>query len=172
MSKTVLFQAIPFSISKLFSTIWYIERTISSATTPGQCGPGSDRNDRVLHIPQSSSITGASPSDCFVSYQDTRRGSLTPPQRSSRCIQQPQPTGSGRFSGCYPLCLYRTDDYKSLPAGQHWCVSTGESCFWVCPCFSSIAQFILKLCSTQKRILVNIYLPTPPHDQDATKGHF
>ena len=38
--------------------------TLSSATTPGQ----SDNNERVLRIPQSSCITGASPSDCLVSY--------------------------------------------------------------------------------------------------------
>ena len=42
--------------------------TFSGATTPGQSGPGSDGNEGVLHITQSSSITEASPSDCFVSY--------------------------------------------------------------------------------------------------------
>ena len=35
---------------------------------PGQSGPGSDGNKEVLSIPQSSSITGTSPSDCLVSY--------------------------------------------------------------------------------------------------------
>ena len=35
-------------------------------------GPGSDGNKGVLSIPQSSSIAGISPSDCLVSYQDTR----------------------------------------------------------------------------------------------------
>ena len=34
----------------------------------GQSGPGSDGNEGVLHIPQSYSITGTSPSDCLVSY--------------------------------------------------------------------------------------------------------
>ena len=43
-------------------------RLLSGTTTPGHSGPGSDGNEGVLHIPQSSSITGASPSDCFVSY--------------------------------------------------------------------------------------------------------
>ena len=42
--------------------------TLSSATTPHQSGPGSDGNKGALNIPQSSSITGASPSDCLVSY--------------------------------------------------------------------------------------------------------
>ena len=35
---------------------------------PGQSGPVSDGNKGVLRIPQSSSITGTSPSDCLVSY--------------------------------------------------------------------------------------------------------
>ena len=38
---------------------------ISETTTPGQNGPGSNGNEGVLHIPISSSITGASPSDCL-----------------------------------------------------------------------------------------------------------
>ena len=42
--------------------------TLSSATTPGQSGPGSDGNQGALHIPQNSSITGTSPSDYLVSY--------------------------------------------------------------------------------------------------------
>ena len=61
-----------------FSSIWTIGRALLSATTPGQSEPGSDGNEGVLHIPQSSRITGTSPSDCLVSYQDTQRKSLTP----------------------------------------------------------------------------------------------
>ena len=45
-----------------------IDRSLSGATTLGQSGPGSNGIDGVLHIPQSSSITEASPSDCSVSY--------------------------------------------------------------------------------------------------------
>ena len=41
---------------------------LSGATIPGQSGPGSDGNEGVLRIPQSSSITGASLSDCLVPY--------------------------------------------------------------------------------------------------------
>ena len=66
--KTVLFQTIQFSISTQFSYIWPIDRTLSGATTLRQSGSGSDDNKGVLHIPQSSGITGTSPSDCFVSY--------------------------------------------------------------------------------------------------------
>ena len=48
------------------SYILPIDRTLSGATTLGQSEPGSDGNEEVLHIPQSSSITGASLSDCLV----------------------------------------------------------------------------------------------------------
>ena len=43
-----------------------IDRTLSGATIQGRSGPMS--NEGVLYIPQSSTITGASPSDCLVSY--------------------------------------------------------------------------------------------------------
>ena len=67
-SQTILFQAIQFSIILQFSSIWLIDRTLSGATTSGLSGPGSDGNEGVLRIPQSSSITWASPSDCLISY--------------------------------------------------------------------------------------------------------
>ena len=58
-----------FSLASVqFSSIWPIDRTLSGATTLGQSGPESDGNEEVLYIPQSSSITGASPPDCLVSY--------------------------------------------------------------------------------------------------------
>ena len=50
MSKTVLFQVIQFSISAQLSSIWHIDRTLSSATTPGQNGPESDSNEGVLYF--------------------------------------------------------------------------------------------------------------------------
>ena len=43
------------------SSIWPIDRTLSGATTPGQSWPGSNGNEGVLRIPQSSNITGALP---------------------------------------------------------------------------------------------------------------
>ena len=45
-----------------------IDRALSGASTPGHSGPGSDGNEGVLRIPQSSSIVGTSPSDCLVLY--------------------------------------------------------------------------------------------------------
>ena len=98
MAKTVQFQTIPFNVStqltcqnssiqaNLFSvstqfkcknskfskprlfSIRPIDRTLSGATIPGQSGHGSDGSEGVLWIPQSSSITGTSRSDCLVSY--------------------------------------------------------------------------------------------------------
>ena len=47
------------------NSIWSIDKTLSDANTLGQSGSGSDGNEGVLYIPQSSSITGASPSDCL-----------------------------------------------------------------------------------------------------------
>ena len=66
--KKVLFQEIRFGTNTQFSSIWPIERSQSGATTPGQSGSGNNDNEGVLRIPQSSSITGTTPSDYLVSY--------------------------------------------------------------------------------------------------------
>ena len=53
------------------SKTWYnfpIGRTLTVDTTAGQSGPESNGKAEVLHIPQCSSITGASPSGSLVSY--------------------------------------------------------------------------------------------------------
>ena len=44
-----------------------MHETLTGITTPSQSRHGSNGNEEVLHIPQSSSI-GASPSDDLVSY--------------------------------------------------------------------------------------------------------
>ena len=73
--KTVQFQTIQFSISTQFSSIRPIYRTLPGAIIPR---PRSDGDEGVLRIPQSSSITGTPPSDCLVSYQDTRWTGILP----------------------------------------------------------------------------------------------
>ena len=85
-----------------FRSIWSIDRILSGTITPGQSGPGSDDNEGVLHIPQISSITGTSPSHCLVLYprHSLEGGALTPLQRCSRYILQPQPTGQFCVSVC------------------------------------------------------------------------
>ena len=105
-TKTVQFQAIQFSISTQFSSIWLIDRILSGASTPGQSGPGSDGKEVALCISQSSGITGTSPSDCLVSYPGHSLGGwwgLTPLHRCRRCILLPQPTVQGET---------RTDVYE------------------------------------------------------------
>ena len=42
----------------LFKIGFGFDRAQSGASIPGQSGPGSNGNEGVLHIPQSSSITG------------------------------------------------------------------------------------------------------------------
>ena len=63
----------------------------SGATTPGQSGPGSNGNEGVLRIPQSSSTAGTSPSDCLVSYQDTRWGEGSYPSAEKQSVYSTAP---------------------------------------------------------------------------------
>ena len=60
------------------SSIWPKDRTLPVATTSGQSGPGSNGNEEVLCIPQCSSVTDASPSDCLMSYQGHSLGGGLP----------------------------------------------------------------------------------------------
>ena len=77
--------------------IWPIEKTLLGATSSGKSELGSDSYDGVLRIPQSSSITGVSPSDCLVSYLGhLLEGSLNPLQWCSWCIPQ-LPTGLVKY---------------------------------------------------------------------------
>ena len=70
---TVLFRRIQFSMSQ-------------------QSEPGSNSNEGVLGIPQSSSITGTTPSDSLVSFLGMR-GGVYPTAEMSQYILHPQPTG-------------------------------------------------------------------------------
>ena len=101
---TVLFQTIQFSISIRFSSIWPINRTLSSATTPGLSGTGSNGNKGVLRIPQSSGITGAYSSDYLVlhsghslweSYPSAEMQSVysASPADWTKCWRDQMPTG-------------------------------------------------------------------------------
>ena len=54
---------------------FFSDRTLSGATTSGQSRPGSDGNERVLRISQSSIISGASQSDYLISYPEPSLGS-------------------------------------------------------------------------------------------------
>ena len=65
----------------------------------GQSGPGSNGNEGVLCIPQSSSITGTSASDCLVSFQDTHWRGWLLFCRNAVDILQLQLTGQGKIEG-------------------------------------------------------------------------
>ena len=67
MSK-LLFQTIQFSINKQFSSTGPIDRTLSDASITGPTEHENNDNKEQLRVPQSSSISGASSSDCLVSY--------------------------------------------------------------------------------------------------------
>ena len=73
------------------SSIWLADGILTGITNPGQ----SNGNEEILH--SKSSRTGASLSDCSVSYPlllwFRRGGALTFLQRYSQCILRPQLTG-------------------------------------------------------------------------------
>ena len=71
-----------------FSFISSIDRTLSGASTLSQSGLGSNGKQGVLCIPQSSK-TGASLSDCFVSYPRHSLSGCSSWQRRSQWILQP-----------------------------------------------------------------------------------
>ena len=97
---------------------------------PGQSGPGSNDNEGVLRIIQSPSITWTSPSDCLVSYPGHSwwGGGLTPLQRSSRCILQPQPTGQHSLlgGGASHSLGNKPSSYPLLGWGCWCCLDTGR----------------------------------------------
>ena len=89
-----LLKTVHFSISMLLVLFNPQIGPLSGATTPGQSGHGSDGNEGILRIPQSSITAGTSPSDCLVSYPgQSLVGCPTSQQGCSQCILQPQPTG-------------------------------------------------------------------------------
>ena len=65
-------------------------------TTPGQSAPGSNDNERVLCIPQSSSITGVSSSDCLVSYSGHSYGGVLPLYREAVGVYSTAPVDRAR----------------------------------------------------------------------------
>ena len=88
-----LFQVLLF---KPYNYIWAIDRTLTSTTIPAQSGLGSNGNEDILYIPQSSR-TGASASHSLLSYPGhtvaVGWGDLNPLERFSRRSLQPHPFG-------------------------------------------------------------------------------
>ena len=88
-----------------------MDSALSGATTPGQSGPGSGGNKGVLRIPQSSSITGTSPSDCLVSYPGHSSGGYPSAEVQSVYSTAPADWGMGRSTNInqpstLPVCLF------------------------------------------------------------------
>ena len=82
------------------SSIWPIDRTQS-----GQNGPESDGNERILRIPQSSRITGGSPSDCLLSYPEhSLEGFLPHCRLAVGVFCSPRPLGNLTVIGGLPCC--------------------------------------------------------------------
>ena len=78
---------------RLNSLMWFIDRTLTGTTKPGQSEPGSQGNEAVIHIPQ---IPGLEPQYqmkfSVISRTYAGRRSLLPLQRCSRHYLQPQST--------------------------------------------------------------------------------
>ena len=111
--KTVLFQAIQFGISTLFSSICHIDRTLSGATIQGHSEPRRDGNERVFYIPQSSSITGTLPSDFLISYPGHLLGwSYTSAEVQSVYSTAPADWAKRNSVLWYDTQLYRMIKYK------------------------------------------------------------
>ena len=113
--QTVLFPVIQCSISHLFahslmsnSSIWPIDRILSGAITLGQSGPGSDGNEGVLHIPQSSGITGASLSDCLMSYLGHSVGEILTPSAEMQSVYSTMQTQNVNF--LWPISIELTSN--------------------------------------------------------------
>ena len=136
MSKRFLFQAIQFSQTIRFSI----------TITPSQSVLGSDGNKGVLRIPQSSSITGTSPSDCLVSYLGYSLGEGSYP---SAGVQSVYSTAPADWANCRFLCL---------------CACPCE-CVFVSVCFYPTPP-------PRTECDARYYLPTPPLGQDMTQGQF
>ena len=112
MSKTFLFLKIQFSIGTQFSSIGPIDRTLSGSTSPCQSGPGSYGNEKVLHIPQRSSITGNSPSECLRLYsRHYLWGGLTSCRYAVGVFHSPSRLGKPKtefvtWYVCMYVCMY------------------------------------------------------------------
>ena len=90
---TVKWSNSSFSNNSIVCAQFKCQTVLSGATTPCQSEPRGNGNEEVLSIPQSSSITGASPPDDLMSYPGhllREEGSLSPLQRCSQCILQNQ----------------------------------------------------------------------------------
>ena len=129
MTLSVQIHTIHFIISTVYmsnSSIWPIDRTLLGHTYSAKNGPRGDDNKGILHTPQSSRITGASLSDCLVSYSgySLLEGILPLLQRCSRRIlwtQQTEPNYLFVESYCFKYSyqkqiIYTRSSYLPTPS--------------------------------------------------------
>ena len=111
--------------------------TLSGATTPGQCGPGSNGNKGVLHIPQSSSITGTSSSDCLVSCSGHLLGVGSYSSAEKQFVYSTAPAG-------WAIAGERIDGLMSFQRALAWSeMQTGSLEFEVNVSLAEICWFLL-----------------------------
>ena len=104
--KTVPFQTIQFSISMQF--VLFNPLIGPSQVLPfwaRESGPGTNGNEGVFCNPQSSSITGTSPSDCLVSYPGHWLGIVSPLGREAVGVFY-TPSRLGKAKTIYNTCVF------------------------------------------------------------------
>ena len=82
--------------------------TLSGATTPDHSGPGNYGIEGVLHISQIS-MTGASLSDCLVSYPGTLVAERVLPPAEIQSVYSTIPVGTGLYF--YLIIAFRLFSY-------------------------------------------------------------
>ena len=104
------------------NSIWPIDRTLFAATSPSMSEPGSSGNERVLCIPQSSSITGVSVSEWLMSCTGHSLWEVLPLYKASFGVfYSPSQQGEGKM--CIILTLDRAGYSSSIDE-----MITGHSC--------------------------------------------
>ena len=68
-----------------------MDTVLTGATMLGKSGPGSNGNEGVLRIPQSSWTAGTSSSDCLVSYQGHLLGGGSYPSAEKQSVYSTAP---------------------------------------------------------------------------------
>ena len=102
-----------------------LDRTIFGATIPGQSGPGSDSNEGVLHISESSSINRAGHQIVYLHMPNTRWKGLTLWQRCSWCSLHPPPADWAQDTRWKGLTLWQRCSWCSLhPPPADWAQDT------------------------------------------------
>ena len=104
--QTFLFLTIQFSISHLFALSLNVQHFyLTLDSSPGLSEPGSNGNEGVLRIPQNSSITEASPSDCLVSYLGHLLGVLLLSRDAAGVFYRPNWLGQPRWGSLNPSAV-------------------------------------------------------------------